>query len=87
MEPYLLPEDRFITFIFGRPEEKKGKRTICTRATEAKMARGEMVRFLSEIQAADPETAKAFNRLNYAYSEEDSTSSEFVFLKQPSMPE
>ena len=43
IEQYLKPEDTFITCIFG--EWKDGK--VIQKGTQAKMARGEMVRFLA----------------------------------------
>ena len=46
------------------------------------MARGEMVRFLAEIQAVLPEEAKQFNRLGYRFREELSDASTYVFVKE-----
>ena len=51
------------------------------KATEAKMARGEMVRFLSESRAEETRIIKEFNRLGYRYSEERSSNNKYVFLK------
>ena len=50
-------------------------------ATEAKMARGEMVRYLAEHQVEDPEGIKGFDRLGYHFEEALSTEKEYVFLK------
>lgn len=77
IEPYLAPEDRFVTCIFGT--EKDGK--VKVKATEAKMARGEMVRFLAEREAGGPETAKEFDRLGFSYCPDRSSEQEYVFLK------
>lgn len=76
--PFLKPEDRFVTCVFG--EQKNGK--IIQKGTLAKMARGEMVRFLAERNAQQPEDAMAFDRLGFRYHEELSRDKEFVFLKE-----
>ena len=76
IEKHLSPEDRFITCIFG--EEVNGK--IVQKGTLAKMARGEMVRFMSENQIEDLEEIKAFDRLNFSYRPELSTETEYVFI-------
>ena len=77
IEPYLKPEDRFITCVFG--ELSGGK--VVQKGVYAKMARGEMVRFMAEKRLSDVEKMKAFDRLGYQFCEERSTESEFVFLK------
>ena len=75
-----IPEtrDHFVTCIFA--ERKNGK--IIQKGTLAKMARGEMVRFLAETKAQQPEDAIAFDRLGFRYHEELSREKEFVFLKE-----
>ena len=78
IEKYLGEEDEFLTCIFG--EEKNGK--IIQKGTQAKMARGEMVRFMAENQIEDFEDLKAFDRLDYKFAPEKSTDKEFVFIKQ-----
>ncbi len=78
VSPFLKPGDRFVTCVFG--ERKNGK--VIQKGTLAKMARGEMVRFLAETQARQPEDAKAFQRLGFRYHEELSRETEFVFLKE-----
>ena len=70
------PGTRFITCVFG--EEQDGK--IVEKGTLCKMARGEMVRYLAEIQAGEPEAMQGFSRLNYAFSPEHSDPSTYVFL-------
>ena len=77
IEPYLKPEDRFITCVFG--ELSGGK--VVQKGVYAKMARGEMVRFMAEKRLSDVEKMKAFDRLGDQFCEERSTESEFVFLK------
>ena len=76
--PFLKPGDRFASCIFA--ERKNGK--IIQKGTLAKMARGEMVRFLAETKAQQPEDAIAFDRLGFRYHEELSREKEFVFLKE-----
>lgn len=78
IEPYLQKEDRFVTCVFG--EYKDGK--VVQKGTMAKMARGEMVNFLSSIHANEPEDAKEFDRLAYKYQEELSTETEYVFCRE-----
>ena len=73
-----LPEVRYITCVFG---EYKGDKVI-EKGTYAKMARGEMVRFLAERKAERPEEMKLFCRLGYRYSEKESTKDRYVFLKE-----
>ena len=72
-----FPEKRFVTCVFG---ELSGDR-IVEKGTLAKMARGEMVRFLAEQQADSLETVKAFDRLGYRFWEERSSEDRLVFLK------
>ena len=78
VEPYLASEDRFVTCVFGTLSEGKVK----VKATEAKMARGEMVRFLAERGAETPEEAKAFDRMGFSFCPERSSDCEYVFLKE-----
>lgn len=77
-EKYLTPEIRYITCVFA---EYKGDKVI-EKGTYAKMARGEMVRFLAERKAERPEEMKSFCRLGYRYSEKESTKDRYVFLKE-----
>ncbi len=78
VEPYLMPEDQFVTCVFGTLTEGK----VRVKATEAKMARGEMVRFLAERGAETPEEAKEFDRMGFSFCPERSSDHEFVFLKE-----
>ena len=77
VEPYLKPEDIFVTCVFG--EMVGGK--VVQKGTMAKMARGEMVNYLASIQAKTPEEAKSFNRLDYNFCQDLSTDKEYVFIK------
>lgn len=78
VEKYVTDQDRMITCVFG--EWKDGK--IVQKGTQAKMARGEMVRFLSERQIEDPEEVKGFDRLGYRFKEELSSDCEYIFIKE-----
>lgn len=77
IERYLEPEDTYITCIFG--EWKAGK--VIQKGTQAKMARGEMVRFMAERCTEEPEDVKQFDCLGYRFEEELSSESEYVFLQ------
>lgn len=77
IEKYLLPEDIYITCVFG--ESSGGK--IVQKGVYAKMARGEMVRFMAEKQIKDPDEVKKFDRLGYKFRADLSDEKTFVFLK------
>ena len=77
IEKYLQLEDRYITCIFGEPEGGK----IVQKGVYAKMARGEMVRFMAGIHASEPEQIKAFNWSGYHFDEEHSSGTEYVFIR------
>ena len=79
IEKYLSDDDVFITCIFGELKED-GK--IKVKATEAKMARGLMVRYMASNNITDIEDIKKFADLSFKYSAEHSTDKEFVFIKQ-----
>ena len=75
IEKYLEADDKFITVIFG--EVKDGK--VKQKGTFAKMARGEMVRFLAENNIFDIEGVKGFKELGFTYNEEYSDQKKLVF--------
>lgn len=77
IEKYLTPEDLYITCIFGEPEGEK----IVQKGVYAKMARGEMVRFMAEHSVEDPQDMKKFDRLGYAFREDLSDERTYVFVK------
>lgn len=77
IESYITDNDRFITVDFGQIIEGKIKQ----KGTLAKMARGEMVRFLAEKKITNPEGMKDFCRLGYRYSEEWSNEKRYVFVE------
>jgi hypothetical protein len=78
IEKYLTEKDTYITCTFG---EAAGDR-IVTKGTYAKMARGEMVRFMAENRVEDPEEIKAFDRLGYRYRADLSRATELIFERQ-----
>lgn len=77
IEKYLSPQDHYITCTFGELRDRK----VRQKGTFAKMARGEMVRFLAENQVMEAEQIKEFGGLGYQYAEEYSSEKEYVFLK------
>lgn len=76
IEPWVKKSDTFLTCVFGREEEGK----IKVRATAAKIARGEMVRYLAENGVETPEGIKGFSALGYRYLKKASRNEEFVFV-------
>lgn len=76
IEKYLQPQDTYITCIFG--EYKNGK--VIQKGTQAKMARGAMVRYLAENQIEAPEEIKLFNDMKYEFSEDLSSLKQYVFI-------
>ena len=78
IEKYLQPQDRFITVVFG--ELQNGK--VVQKGVYAKMARGEMVRYMAETAAEHPEDLQGFDRLGYRFAPEHSGEMEYVFLRE-----
>lgn len=73
-----LPSDvRFIACRFGELNGNK----ITEKGTLCKMARGDMVRFMAENNIKKAEEIKSYSRMGYKYSNELSTETEYVFLK------
>ncbi|MFT4007835.1 MAG: peroxide stress protein YaaA, partial [Lacrimispora sp.] len=75
VEKYLTPKDRFITCVFGELQDGK----VRQKGTLAKMARGEMVRFMVENNITEVEKLKEFNCLGYRYREEISSENNLIF--------
>ena len=75
IEKYLTPEDHYITITFC---ERSGDKLV-TKGTYAKMARGEMVRFMAENNVKDPAGIQQFDRLGYVFRKELSSDREYVF--------
>lgn len=78
IESHLGKNVRFVTCLFG--EYQNGK--VVQKGTMAKMARGEMVRFLAEKGADSLDAVKAFDRLDYRCVPELSKTEELVFLRK-----
>ena len=75
--PYLQPKDRWITCEFLT--YRKGK--LATVATSAKMARGQMARFIVQNHITAPENVQAFSWDGYAFAAEQSKEDCYVFVK------
>lgn len=75
IEVCLSEEDRYITPVFC--EEAGGK--LVTKGTYAKIARGEMVRFMAENRIEDPSEIRSFDRLGYRFREELSSDTRYIF--------
>lgn len=78
IEQYITDRDRWITVEFG--ELVQGK--IRQKGTLAKMARGEMVRFLAENNIREPEGIKEFRELGFDFCGELSSPEKYVFVKE-----
>ena len=79
VEKYLTDQDLYITVNFC---EKSGDKLV-TKATYAKMARGEMVRFMAENRVEDPKEIKRFDRMGYIFREDLSDETSYVFERIP----
>lgn len=77
LRPWIGPQVRLIDVVFGELEDGR----LTEKGVYVKMARGEMVRFLAECGAREPEAAQAFDRLDYRFSPERSTDTLYVFLR------
>ncbi len=75
IEKYLTDKDLFLNITFC--EEVRGK--LVTKGTYAKMARGEMVRYMAEHRVARPEEMQRFDRLGYRFRADLSGETEYVF--------
>lgn len=77
VEPYVTAGIRFVTCVFGSLQNGK----IKVKATEAKMARGEMVRRCAENNVQHIDEVKNFVVNGYSFVQELSGADEFVFIK------
>ena len=77
IEKYIMPQDKFITVEFGELINGKVKQ----KGTLAKMARGEMVRFLAENGIENPEDIREFHELGFVFSGERSAEDKYVFVR------
>ena len=78
IEKYLTPQDRYITVAFC---ELSGDKMV-TKGTYAKMARGEMVRFMAENNIYNPIEIQKFDRLGYFFRSDLSSDTEYVFERK-----
>ena len=78
IEKYLTPQDRYISVTFC---EAFGDKMV-TKGTYAKMARGEMVRFMAENNIENPVDIKKFDRLGYSFRSDLSSDTEYVFERK-----
>ena len=78
IEKYLTPQDRYISVTFC---EASGDKMV-TKGTYAKMARGEMVRFMAENNIENPVDIKKFDRLGYSFRSDLSSDTEYVFERK-----
>ena len=68
VEPFLSQDQTMVHVVFGGlAPDSRGVLKIKTKSTEAKMARGEMVRFLAETRALHPGDLKNFRLLGYPF--------------------
>ena len=77
VEKHLRPDDTYITCVFG---ELKGDKVV-QKGVYAKMARGEMIRFMASTNAQTPDQLKDFNWSGYAFDEARSTAARLVFVR------
>ena len=71
-------DDRYITISFC---EQSGGRLI-TKGTYAKMARGEMVRYMAENHIENPDDIKEFDHLGYVFRDDISSDREYIFERK-----
>lgn len=76
--PFLQPEDEFIDVIFAHIVSGKLK----IKATDAKIARGEMVRFIVENKLKTIDELKQFKTAVYSFDASQSTDHKLVFIYQ-----
>ena len=77
--PFIAPSVTWVSCIFGELADGRVK----VKGTLAKMARGEMVRWMAENQILDVHGLRDFRQLNYRFHEELSSDRAYVFLKSP----
>lgn len=76
--PFLQLGDSLVTCEFMQPVHGR----FVTRPTEAKMARGGMIRFLCENRLERPEQLQAFEENGYAFRADLSTAERYRFVKE-----
>ena len=78
IEKYLSDKDKYITVTFC---EQSGDKLV-TKGTYAKMARGEMVRYMAEKEIENPTDIQKFDRLGYIFRGDLSSESGYVFERK-----
>lgn len=78
IEKYIGGGVRFLTCVFAVEEDGKRRQ----KATPAKMARGEMVRYLAENGITDVDGIRKFNGLGFVFSKEASTDDTLTFIRK-----
>ena len=78
IERHLSDKDNYITITFCELSGDK----IVTKGTYAKMARGEMVRFMAENNIENPVDIQKFDRLGYIFRGDLSSETEYVFERK-----
>lgn len=74
---YVQPEVQFITCRFCEDVEEK----LVEKGVYVKMARGEMVRFMSENKVTSPEQVKEFTGMGYTFRQELSDGNLYTFAR------
>ena len=77
-EMCIRDRDRYITIVFC---ELSGDKLV-TKGTYAKMARGEMVRFIAENNIENPVEIQKFDRIGYSFRSDLSSDSKYVFERK-----
>lgn len=75
---YCKPEIQYVTCYFK--EDEQG--CLREKGVYVKMARGEMVRYLAEIEATSFNDVKGFSRLGYRFCDACSDDQSFVFIRK-----
>ncbi|UQZ34860.1 peroxide stress protein YaaA [Paenibacillus sp. PK3_47] len=78
ISPYLGENTRMVTCVFGQLIGGK----VVEKATFAKMARGEMVRYMAEHGIEKVEEIKGFTGFDFEYNEELSDEGNYVFIQK-----
>lgn len=78
IEPYLTPADTYITCVFAEREADR----LVQKGVYAKMARGEMVRYMAVRNIQSPEQLRDFAELSYRFSPQDSDAAQYVFVRE-----
>lgn len=76
--PYLQPDDVFVEVVFGHMVDGRLK----TRANQAKMARGQMARYMAEHNVQEVAALRDFDDPKYRYDPAQSTETRLVFVAQ-----